>query len=414
LNTNLARRTDIDELLADLTCQAVRAIRAETGILSLYDKITDELYYHRKCVSTGESGEYGMQEGVFSRSKRGEGIIGWCAEHRTSVNVTNPDDDNRFRRDPDREDETHIHSVLAVPLIFREELHGVLVAQNKRNQDAFSKDDEKLIGTLAAHATLLISNYRLAEEQLNRDRLTDLGQSIINSAHGLKNILNNMDGGTYIVETGVSRKNMDTVYDGWDIIKRNSHRLRELVLDMLLYSRPRTPEYQETDITQLCSDLIELVSEKARSQQVEVVLEADPDIGTVYIDPKGIHRCILNLTSNAIHACQQKNGGQVKIQLSKKDDESLEIRVSDNGKGISKDNLEHIFDVFFTTKGSKGTGLGLPVTRKIISEHHGTLEVTSEIGAGTTFTITLPRATTGVVSFSTVSGSPSPAEDSFP
>ncbi len=321
--------------------------------------------------------------------------MGWCAEHKNSVNITNPSDDGRFQHILNGKDGETLRSVLAVPLVFQEEIHGVLVVLNKKSGRAFTKDDEKILSVLAVQTTLLICNYRLTQEQLTKDRLTDLGQSIINSAHGLKNILNNMDGGTYIVQSGVSHKDMDTVYEGWDIIKRNSHRLRELVLDMLLYSRPRTPEYQKTDISQLCSDLIELVSEKARNQNVEIVLETDQDIGMVYIDPKGIHRSILNLISNAIHACQMKNGGQVKIQLNKKDTDFLEIRVSDNGVGISKDNLENIFEVFFTTKGSKGTGLGLPVTQKIISEHHGTLKVDSETGVGTTFTITLPRIRPG-------------------
>ena len=100
---------------------------------------------------------------------------------------------------------------------------------------------------------------------------------------------------------------------------------------------------------------------------------------------------MLNLISNAVHACAQKGSGRVNVTTKLKERDILEIIISDNGVGISEDNLPLIFDVFFTTKGSGGTGLGLPVTKKIIDEHNGTIEVKSTINIGTKFIITLPN-----------------------
>ena len=111
------------------------------------------------------------------------------------------------------------------------------------------------------------------------------------------------------------------------------------------------------------------------------------------MDPKGIYRCLLNLVSNSIYACQEKGGGEISIETSGDREKKLKIAVTDTGTGISKENLEHIFDVFFSTKGSKGTGLGLAVTKQIISEHLGIITVDSEIGKGSKFTITLPKNT---------------------
>ena len=91
----------------------------------------------------------------------------------------------------------------------------------------------------ASYAAIKIDNSRLFDDYIVKDRISNLGQSIMNSAHGLKNILNNMDGGAFIVEKGASSKNLKEVEKGWDIIKRNSNRLRDLVLDILLYSRPK-------------------------------------------------------------------------------------------------------------------------------------------------------------------------------
>jgi signal transduction histidine kinase len=100
---------------------------------------------------------------------------------------------------------------------------------------------------------------------------------------------------------------------------------------------------------------------------------------------------VLNLVSNAIYACNEKDSGKVSIQTSIDKEENLHINVTDNGIGISKENLKYIFDVFFSTKGSKGTGLGLAVTKKIINEHLGKIEVESDVGKGSKFSITLPR-----------------------
>ena len=392
LNSQIAGKIDGETLLKEIACRAVKLCMAELSLISLYDEMTDELYYHLHCQSNIRPSVHATYKETFQRIHSGQGIIGWCAAHKTAVNIPDVRDDTRFNAKVDEKFGLSLRSVLSMPLLFNEELYGVLTVMNRRGkQKRFNARDEERLSAFGLYATLFIANHKMRQEHMNQERLSDIGQSIISSAHGLKNLLNNMDGGTYIVEMGASKKNIETVYEGWDIIKRNSQRLRELVVDMLLYSRPRKPEYSPTDIEKLCTELIDLVQEKARSFNVEVRLESEAEIGSVYIDPRAIHRGILNLVSNAIYACQMKNGGEVTIRLREKDDDSLEVVIEDNGIGISEGNLSHIFEVFFTTKGSKGTGLGLPVTQKIISEHHGTLTVDSEPEVGTTFTITLPK-----------------------
>jgi len=405
LNQQIGGNTDVDRILKDLLFQAVHMCRAEYGILSLYDKFSEELYYHVYCQFSHRSEDCTMEKASFHRMHLGEGIVGWCASNKTPVNVPDATTDRRYQDEIDNRIGIEMRSLVAVPLVFNEELLGVITIMNKKNGGVFTTADEKRLSALALHAALFIANSRLMQEKMSQDRLSDIGQSIVNSAHGLKNLLNNMDGGTYIVEMGASKKDMDAVYEGWDIITRNSQRLRELVVDMLLYSRPRRPEYAPTDIRQLCTELIELVKEKARSHNVELRLQSDPDIGLIDIDAKGIHRAILNVVSNAMYACRMKNGGKVEIRLRKKAEDLLEIMISDDGTGISQENLSHIFEVFFTTKGSKGTGLGLPVTQKIITEHNGKLSVESEVNEGTTFTITLPTTYSGSpVNSGTVAG----------
>ena len=117
----------------------------------------------------------------------------------------------------------------------------------------------------------------------------------------------------------------------------------------------------------------------------------DPDLKEVVIDVMAIQRCILNLISNAIDACNEKEKGTVKVSTKLwKNKRNFKISISDNGKGIKKKNIEKIFQIFFSTKGIKGTGLGLAVTQKIIQEHNVKIKVNSTLGKGTTFSVTLP------------------------
>ena len=120
------------------------------------------------------------------------------------------------------------------------------------------------------------------------------------------------------------------------------------------------------------------------------MLDLQPDLGQVTLDPKGIYRCILNLVSNAIDACDKTQGLVTITSAVDETDKRLRISVADNGCGISEEDLENVFKVFFSTKGSKGTGLGLGVTQKIIAEHGGDIKAESELEVGTRFIMGLP------------------------
>ena len=384
-NKYLQSKPEPDQLLEGTVKNAVMIANASYAILALYDNLTNELYYR---INTCQASAV-IQEDFF-RFKIDEGIVGYCARNHQIINIENVATDEHFIPEIDNRCAEKMKSVLAVPMLAYGKLIGVLaVVNSKRN--CFTKHHEHLIYTLASLAAFGLEHIRLTEELINQSRLSRLGQNIANSAHGIKNILNNLDGGTFIVERGVSSQNMQAVDKGWDIMKRNSNRLRELVLDMLLFSRPKKPEYKNSDINKICTDIVELIRENAEQQNVKIFLDLQKEITSVFIDPKGIYRCILNLVSNAIQACQGKNDVYVKISTRYiRDNKHLEIKIEDTGSGISEENLEHIFDIFFTTKGSKGTGLGLPVTKKIINEHKGSIDVVSMLDKGTSFTIQIP------------------------
>jgi signal transduction histidine kinase len=111
----------------------------------------------------------------------------------------------------------------------------------------------------------------------------------------------------------------------------------------------------------------------------------------VSIDPKGIHRCLLNLVSNALDACKDRKGAAVNVSTANGNQEEVTIKVADQGCGMDEATLNSIFNPFFSRKESGGTGLGLSVSQKIIQEHNGRIEMDSELGRGTTFSVYLPK-----------------------
>lgn len=382
----LSRLNSTEDILKKLSCSTVNITKASFAVAALYDKINEEFFYFSCCDRL-----LPVCREEFHRIKKGQGLMGWCAGNKQTINLNPASTDPRFDKKTDGRLLQAASSAMLTPIQFREELIGVLEIIDRTGQKSFSRDDEIIVSCMADLCAILIKHERLYEEHINKEHFTDLGESMAGSAHGLKNLLNNMDGGSFIVEKGVQAHDIEKVNKGWDIMKRNSQRIRSMVLDMLLFSRPAKPQYQPTDLNKICRDIAELILPNARQQNTAITLETDKSIGMVCLDPKSIYRGILNLVSNAVHACNGKKSGHVEIATRLKNPEQIEIQIRDNGSGISKQNLKYIFDVFFTTKGSKGTGLGLPVTKKIIAEHNGTITVHSRAGRGSIFTITLPR-----------------------
>ena len=287
-------------------------------------------------------------------------------------------------------------SLLVVPLSDNEgTVLGVLELANARDSGTeqavpFSASHEKFIESLTSQAALVMANARLQAENLRRARLSALGEGIAGAAHCVKNILSGFDGGRYILDLGIKRQNMDNIAKGWDMLQRNSDILKTLVLDMLTYSKDRTPEYEQSDINEICTNVGGLMEERAKAKNAGIKLALQDDIGEMRLDPKGVFRCLLNLVGNAVDSLGD-DAGEVTIGTQTRTSANVvDITVADNGSGISEEVQEKLFKPFFSTKSSKGTGLGLALVQKIIREHGGSIAVQSELDVGTTFTVTLP------------------------
>jgi PAS domain S-box-containing protein len=254
-------------------------------------------------------------------------------------------------------------------------------------------EEKQMMGSVAFFQDLR-EIKRLERELARSERLAAVGQTVAGLAHSIKNILHGLKGGSYLVDLGIQKNNTEKLKSGWDMIKRNIDRTSDLVLDLLSYSKEREPEYEPCSPNEIANEVYDILKERANENKIELIKDLDPSIGRVSMDPRTIHRALLNLMTNAIDAClfdeDTSKHWWIRLKTAREYGHIIKLEVEDNGAGMSEEVEGKLFTSFFSTKGHRGTGLGLMVTRKLIEEHRGKIEVNSQLGKGTIFTVWLP------------------------
>ncbi len=231
---------------------------------------------------------------------------------------------------------------------------------------------------------------------IEAERLAAIGQTVAVLAHAVKNIISGLQGGMFVVEKGLELSNKKYLHQGWEMVKGNVDKVKNLAMDLLSYSKTRDPDYDFCDPNIPAREVYHLMLLRAKEHDVDLKLDLTDKIPNAYLDPEGIYTCLLNLVTNAVDACalnarRRKPRGEVLIRSQKTDGWAVEYQVVDNGCGLDEEQKEKVFHSFFSTKGSKGTGLGLMITEKIVREHGGVIHLRSAPGEGARFTIRLPE-----------------------
>jgi PAS domain S-box-containing protein len=253
------------------------------------------------------------------------------------------------------------------------------------------RDGSRNLGT-AGFLQDLREVKRLEQEKLDAERLAAVGQTVAGLAHGVKNILTGLEGGMFLVQWGIEDSRRDKLEEGWKMLDRNFHKITTFVREFLSFAKGRVPVVTPTDPNQLAEEAAALFSEAARERGITIETDFQDAIPEANLDAEAFHRCLANLISNAIDAClvSDEDGDRVIVRTRDRDG-TLEFEVEDNGCGMDYEIKRKVFTSFFTTKGTEGTGLGLLVTKKIVQEHGGSVDIESSPGSGSAFRITLPR-----------------------
>ncbi|MGC8842144.1 MAG: ATP-binding protein [Candidatus Sumerlaeaceae bacterium] len=281
-----------------------------------------------------------------------------------------------------------IRSTMCVPMVSKKNVLGIIFVDSRERVHSFTEDDLAFLASLANDLAISIENANLLQESIKNERLAAVGQTIAGLAHNIKNILQLARGGIELLDAAVAKRNVEDIETFWPIVKRGIERMQQLTQEMLDFSRQTKPELVEAAINDVVLDTVRSFEKDAVECGVEIELELAQDLPRRRIDPNGLCKSLLNLLTNAVDAFEGR-GGKIVITTSCEND-VVYLRVQDNGKGIPRDKLGRIFQPFFTTKGSKGTGLGLAMTKKYIEDMGGTISVQSVEGQGTTFTIAFP------------------------
>ncbi|MEN6626225.1 MAG: ATP-binding protein [Candidatus Sumerlaeia bacterium] len=354
------------------------ALPADRGVFLTRDD-QDPLLFRPVAIKT-RAGQSHERIGI-SRT-----ILQRCLKERIALLTRDAGNDMRFRQS-DGIVSAQMRSVMCVPLISANNVLGFCHLDTVNAVRSFTHEDLAYLVNLCGEVAVHLHNLHMTRDKIHSERMAAIGQTITGMAHNIKNILLLSQGGMELMEKRLATRQYESIEESWSIARRGIDRINTLVQDMLDYSRARQVERRKIDVNHLIDDLGESYADELQKRRIDLRLELDPNVPPLMLDDQGLERSLVNLIVNAMEAVPEE-GGCI-LLATRMVEGNLEIHVEDNGSGIAREVMGRLFIPFFTTKGSKGSGLGLPMTKKFVEDMGGRIEVESEEGKGTRFTITL-------------------------
>jgi len=224
-------------------------------------------------------------------------------------------------------------------------------------------------------------------------QLSDLGILISSISHTVKGILAGLDSGIYLVDSGFEKGRHDRIERGWEIVRRNVRRIKSTVLDILYYAKERPLELRRLEAVALYNEVKGLAAPRAAEQAIDWEESIDQEAGTFTGDHEALRAMLVNIVENSIDACRvddRKETHRIRFVVTGEPDYVI-FQIADNGLGMDRETREKAFSLFYSSKGPRGTGLGLFMANKIVTSHRGVIHLESDFGVGTCFTVKLPR-----------------------
>lgn len=225
-----------------------------------------------------------------------------------------------------------------------------------------------------------------------QDNLANLGTMVGSIAHGIKGLLTKLDGGIYLMESAVNTGDTEEIGQGLGMLKESTERIKKMVLDILYYAKHRELNIETVDAAAFAGDVADVAEKKIKKNGIAFVRDFDPDAGALEVDPDSLHSALINILDNAADACIEddaKSAHTIRFSM-KQEDGAVVFEIQDNGPGMDAETRQRIFDLFFSSKGKKGTGFGLFIADNVVRQHGGTITVHSIKGRETRFIVKVP------------------------
>lgn len=393
LTARLANKRELLEAVMNLVFEE---FRPERGVIMIPGETPDAdmvpgVIKYRDPPKNEEDARIHVSRTILGAAMNGEGVLS-----------SNAMQDPRFAMG-DSVQRYQIRSAICSPITFGEQRFGAIYIDSSSVNYAFTEEQLALLNAVGQHTGLALANADEHLMRMNNERLAAIGETVASLSHSIKNILQGLRGGADVVEIGLNKGDLAIARNGWGILRRNLDRIVGLTMNMLAFGRKLQLNLELTRINTIAEECVQLAEIASQEKNIAVIVDADPEMPPIAVDPGLIHQALMNLVMNAIEAVE-KDTGAVTIRVTFHEAKPLmdpkrpsattpphvEIRVIDNGPGIPQDKLAWIFEPFNTTKGIRGTGLGLAVTKRIIYEHRGRIRVESKPGQGSVFRVLLP------------------------
>ena len=301
-------------------------------------------------------------------------------------------------------------AAVLLPAFIGEELVAFLALGTKRSKEIYTPDDLVMFKILAGQAGLAIENAQFYQELkeaqatvLQAAKLSSIGELAAGFAHQIDNPLGVISLGCQLCTQDIKewlgrrdlpegdRKVLMEMEDRMNKVIDTAHRAADLVQRIRGYAKPADRDFEPTDLNSVIEDALNLAQYQITHGAINVIKDIPQDLPKIKGIGVQLEQVFLNMIINACEAMAGKKGELViSARVAKEEPHKVEAILADNGCGIPKENLRRLFDIFYTTKGSQGTGVGLSMAYRIVKDHNGDINVESEIGKGTRFTVSMP------------------------
>lgn len=400
----MASTLELDVVLRQTMAEVKTMLNAEGASVLLHDQASNDLFFATVVAPDAE-----ILAGM--RLPLTEGIAGWVMQERQAVLVDDVQRDPRFYDRIDSVTGLTTKSLLAVPLVYKEDVIGVVEVINK-GEEKFNKHDLELLEALAGAAAIAIENARLYKDLQDRmqtlqetqsqliqsEKMAALGRLIASIAHEINNPLQSVQTCLALTKEELAAEQRREKLDRYlDIVETEIDRVSGIIRRMRDFYRPAANQgLQPVNVHTVLESVLELTNKQLQHSHITVERRWNTHLPKIQANSDHLKQVFLNLVLNAIDAMPQ--GGTLHLNTGKSQIQpdngqipipAVRLQFSDTGQGITQETMDHLFEPFFTTK-SHGSGLGLCISYSIIEAHEGQIKVTSEIGLGSTFTILLP------------------------
>lgn len=317
-------------------------------------------------------------------------LMDYVFVHRSSVLTSNAKMDERFD-DAKSIFDYGIESAMCVPLAGHSDIIGAIYVDAESDKTEFTQDDLELLTAIGRVIGTAVENAWLQEERVQQARLAAIGEALASVSHCMRNVLQGLRIAEETMEDAVMRRAWEPAEESWSNLRHHLTRFDKLVRDLLSYSRDEQLNIEPVALDGLVDEVFQILSSYAAKAGVRLLRDDEP-MGTCDCDRQQLYRVLLNLVMNGVDACMDRDEGEVFVSAWR-NQFGVYIEIEDNGLGIPEGHLSKISQAFFTTKGSRGTGLGLPCSNKLVDAHGGKIIIDSDTDKGSKFTVFLPVRT---------------------